>query len=92
MSLQAAIQDYLDVRTANATDLTVEQVKSLNSLERTYSDHGEFAVGVVRNYKAEVVSVNVEFTADEWSREYANLDHTYFYILVNKDGSTRSGF
>jgi hypothetical protein len=90
MSLQEAIQDYYDVRTANATDLTVEQVKTLNSLERQYSDHGEFTVDVTRNYKCQVVSVIAEFTADQWARDYANLDHYYFYVVVDKDGSTRS--
>ena len=90
MSIQAAIQDYYDVRTANATDLTVEQVKTLNALERKYEQHGEFTVDVKRNYKCQVVSVTVEFTADQFSRDWGYEDSGYFYVVVDKDGTVRS--
>ena len=88
MSLQDLMQDYYDVRTANATDLTVEQVKTINALEREYADHGEFTVEATRDFSGKPVEVTVEFEADQWAREYSDLDRYYFCVTVASDGTT----
>lgn len=71
-----AMQDYFDIRTANALDVLVEQVRAINSLERNADDDEPFNVTAEKHGVYEVEFVYDGFPWTVWVEPSGKLDYT----------------